>query len=226
MQSAQIQNEIFGFVSRNLPVVGEVVKKNVEAVIRERGSVGIIGLLGLLWTGSVIFAALEHALNVIWEAPIPRHILKHKLLAILLIVGGALLVLVSIIMTSLASSLRYFAFYLFPGREESFAYFWSAATGLVSVCIGILTFFLIYKVVPNIRLRVRDLWLGAVVAGIGWEGAKYLFGWYLKSLARYELLYGTLSAVIALLILIYISALILLLGAEVNFSYTKMRKTS
>ncbi len=223
LQSARVQSEIFKFVSQNLPIVGELVKRNVQAVVSGRESIGVIGLLGLLWTGSAIFAAIEHALNIVWEAPVPRHILKHKILALLLIIGGALLVLASVFMTSFASSLRYFALYLFPGKQESFALLWSTITGAASGCIGTLTFFLIYRIIPNVPIRARDVWRGALVAGVGWEISKYIFSWYLRSLARYELLYGTLSVVIALLVLIYISALILLLGAELNFAYAELR---
>lgn len=226
LESGQIQEEVLSYVHRVLPVSGQLIESNLRAIIEKREGVGLLGLAGLLWTGTEVFSALEYALNTILSIPTPRHFLKHRLFAFLLVLAGALLVSISLIATSFVSPFKGLLLDLAPDAGSTIALLLPVVSVLVALATSIGIFFLTYSLVPNAYSAWRDLWLGAVAGGLVWEMAKYAFGWYLGSLARYDVLYGTLGAVIALLVWVYLSGSILLFGAELNLSYRTLRKGS
>jgi membrane protein len=76
----------------------------------------------------------------------------------------------------------------------------------------------------NTTVRWADVWLGALLTGLGWELAKYLFTWYLANFASYNLVYGSLALIIAFLAWSYYTGLILILGAEFTAEYAKTRR--
>ncbi len=84
----------------------------------------------------------------------------------------------------------------------------------------ILAFGLIYYFAPNTRVRLRDVWFGAILAGVLWRLALAGFSWYLRRLARFSV-HGSVGTVVAFLVWVYLSAVILLYGVEVTACYAK-----
>jgi membrane protein len=80
---------------------------------------------------------------------------------------------------------------------------------------------LLYRLVPRKKLRFRDLAAGALVAAVASEAIRVGFSYYLTSVARYDLLYGALGSVFALLLVVYLQALVLLLGAEIAYAWSQ-----
>jgi membrane protein len=90
--------------------------------------------------------------------------------------------------------------------------------------LSIAAFILIYRTMPRAAVDWQDVWPGGLAAGIVWEVAKQLFAWYLGNFARYGLVYGSVGAIIAFLFWCYLSAMILLLGAELTAEYSRWRR--
>jgi len=86
----------------------------------------------------------------------------------------------------------------------------------MKVCnrLMLLTFSLIYKYLPNKKLKFKNVFIGAVFATVGWVGISMLFSFYVNYFANYEKVYGSIGGVIALIIWLNISTLIILLGGE------------
>jgi membrane protein len=82
----------------------------------------------------------------------------------------------------------------------------------------------LYRTMPRNEVRWRDVWLGGLLAGLVWEGARQLFAWYLASFARHSLVYGSVAAIIGVLLWAYLSAMILLAGAEFTAQHTQWRQ--
>ena len=87
----------------------------------------------------------------------------------------------------------------------------------------LMIFLLVYRFLPNCKTYWRYIWPGTVVVALLFEVGKSLFVWYLNNIATYDRVYGSLTSVMALLFWIYISALILILGAEISSEYGRMR---
>ncbi|MEE3014226.1 MAG: YhjD/YihY/BrkB family envelope integrity protein, partial [Chloroflexota bacterium] len=89
--------------------------------------------------------------------------------------------------------------------------------------ITLAVFLLLYRFVPNCKTYWRYVWTGAVVAAILFEVSKGIFMWYLANVANYELIYGSVASMMVLLSWAYVSAFILILGAEISSEYGRMR---
>jgi YihY family inner membrane protein len=82
---------------------------------------------------------------------------------------------------------------------------------------------LIYYFAPNTRVRLRDVWFGAILAAVLWQLALEGFSWYLRNVSSFSV-HGSIGAVVAFLVWVYLSAVILLYGVEVTASYAKVRR--
>ena len=89
--------------------------------------------------------------------------------------------------------------------------------------ITLAVFLLLYRFVPNCKTYWRYVWTGAVVATILFEASKGIFMWYLVNVANYELIYGSVASMMVLMTWAYVSAFILILGAEISSEYGRMR---
>jgi membrane protein len=101
---------------------------------------------------------------------------------------------------------------------------WDAASYLIPFLLSFLAFTVLYWVVPATRVRLGDVWPGALVAAVLFEVGKAGFAVYLENFSNYDIVYGSLGAVAAFLFWVYLSALILLFGAEVASEYPRVRR--
>ena len=98
---------------------------------------------------------------------------------------------------------------------------WGSA--LFQAVVSVIAFLVIYRFVPRASVRWRDVWPGALMAGLAWEAARRAITWYLVNAARYSLVYGSLGAIMGFLLWSYASAMILLVGAEFTAQYACWR---
>jgi YihY family inner membrane protein len=96
---------------------------------------------------------------------------------------------------------------------------WRLLTSLLSPGASFLAFLVMYRFLPNTSVRLRDVWLGALLASIAFEGVKWGFVYYVQNYIDYKVIYGSVGAVVALLTWVYLSAIIVLLGALVSSRY-------
>jgi YihY family inner membrane protein len=186
-------------------------------------STGIIISCGLIvmWAGSWVFAVVERALNRIWGT-MPRTFLHGRALTLGMIGIVGLLLSVSVMVTSLLLALQEIAGRLSPRQLENYrllssvgSVFWQIVFALVSLLVTFTLFAIVYRFMPNAHVTVRDVIPGAVIAGLLWEGAKYVFAWSLNYL-DYNQIYGSVGAVVAVLVWGYVSSLVLLFGAQLT----------
>jgi membrane protein len=95
----------------------------------------------------------------------------------------------------------------------------SASTVLFIFIVGLVFYF-----VPNASVRFRDVWVGAVITGLLWRLALGGFSLYVRDISRYENIHGSIAAVVVFLLWVYVSAVILLFGAEVTAAYARLRR--
>jgi membrane protein len=173
----------------------------------------IIGVVALIVTASGFFTEIEDALNVIWKAP--RHesyfyqILRGRVLSLMLVIGLGLLLLTFML---LATAIRLLGEIL--NRVTDISDTLVAVINLgVSFTIVTLLFAAIYKVLPNRRLEWRDVLAGSFGTALLFEAGQTVIGYYLANFITANI-YGAAGGIIVLLIWVYYSAQIFLLGAE------------
>lgn len=197
----------------------------LRGTLRSLSSVGtgliITCTIVVLWAGSWVFAVVEHALNRIWNT-VSRPFLHGRALTIGMIGVAGLVLSASILLTSLLVTLKRLADSLPLGALKQFnltvklgSAFWQTVLAAASVLVTVALFTVIYRFVPNAPVKWRDAMPGAILAGLLWEGAKYLFAESLH-LLHYDQLYGPVGAVVAVLTWGYVSSIIMLFGAQLT----------
>jgi membrane protein len=198
-------------------------KNNVTAVLRTRGAVGTLAALGLLWSASSVFAAMNRAVNRAWGATVRRPFWKQQVLALSIVVGIGLLFFVSTLTTTiynvLTGILPRLGIDLFSNHVGQ-----RLLPLLGPVLLDYLVFLMLYRLLPVVRVRWQDVLPGALAAGTAWQMAKGGFNLYVRSFARYNLVYGSVTAIIVFLTFTYIAAVILVMGAEFTAAWTYTRR--
>jgi membrane protein len=161
-----------------------------------------------------MMASIRSAFRAVWGSDADRPFLRGKLLDVLLVFGAGLLVvfafLSSIVVQVLTETGAELARKL--GREDP-ALLSPLAQLASSTALSALAFLLLYRVVPPLAVRVRDVAPAAVLAGVAVQVAAAGFSVYLTRFADFDDVYGPLGAVLAFLLLVYVIAIVLLLGA-------------
>lgn len=220
------RTEVVDFLFDNLPLSDEQGREDLESVVngvtRNTETLGLIGFAGLLYTASALTAAIRNALAVVWGQERGRPPLRAKALDILLVFGLGLLIGLSLVVTVLRGLAVDFGKDLgVPGRALEAAL--DASGFLIPFMLALLAFAFVYVVVPHPRQRLRDVWPGAVLAAVGYELVKRGFALYLENFSNYSAIYGSLGAVIAFLVFIYLAAMIFLMGGEFASLWPRVR---
>lgn len=219
----QVTNAIASQIPAEFNLRGEVEKTVIAASQVNTGVVGVLAFLGLFWTASGVFGALRKALNGAFGAPGARSYLHGRLMDFLSMLSVSVLIFISTALTAGLVALREIASSHFNGTLINLA--WGAAYVLLPLTMSFFVFLLTFRMVPNIALRVRDLWGGALIAAIGFEVAKVAFSLYVAEYGRYSLIYGPLGGIVAFLFFVYLSAIIVIFSACLTAERAKDRPT-
>jgi len=220
----QIVGEIDGLIGRQ---GAEAVQSIVQGAHRNpTGTVAfIIGTATLLIAASGAFLELQHALNTIFrvktdprKSGIERLILS-RLRSFGLVVSIGFLLLVSLLVSAALSALST----RMQHSEFGGPVLVQGVNLVVSLAVMTLLFGLIYRVLPDVRLAWRDVWTGALVTAMLFSIGKFLIGLYLGQ-SSVASSYGAAGSVVVLLVWVYYSAQVLLLGAEFTRVYAEYRR--
>ncbi len=214
---------VLGFVLRYFPRQFDFVRTQLDAMQQAGARPGVIGSVLTVWAAMGVFSAVTSAVNHAWGVEKQPSYLKHKLIAFVMLATASLLLLVGLLLVSAinVAEAGWFSEVLAraPGLLvlQGFALKW-ASTVIFIVLVGLVFYF-----VPNAAVRFRDVWVGAVLTGLLWRGALAGFSLYVRDLSRFNV-HGSIAAVVVFLIWIYISAVILLFGAQVTAAYARLRR--
>lgn len=221
IENARVQRQVINFAIQTVPVSQDFIRQNMANLLETRGPVGLIGLVGLLWAATGFFDTIAYQINLAWETSEGRNFLKRRLVALAIVGGLALLLIVSILSTAVLDlvgrlNLPITALLpIDPGWLEGYS-------RLLPIVLRFLTFLGLYRWVPNTTVAWRVALWGALVAALGWEASTIAFTWYVGSgLVQYELLYGSLGTVIAMMLWIYLGSLITLFGAHLSVAISR-----
>jgi len=214
LDSHQVFNTVTQFIQQALPISRQVINENLEEILEERGTAGIVSVLTLLWSASGMFTSLAYNINLAWPRAARRNFLQSRLVGLWMIVGLIALIIVSLILSWLTARLP------FMGIENTSpldVVLLRVISAIGSWLMVFLVFLTLYRWIPTLRVRWDSTMWGALIASLAWKAVIAGFGWYLGSgLGQYQLVYGSLGAIVAFLVLIYIISLITLFGAHLS----------
>lgn len=227
LNSQAAQQTIRDVVERILPAAGDLAQQNIERILATRGTVSAIALLGLVWSASGVFVAIYRAVNRAWGSPGSRLFLKEKLFGLAVVVAVGMIALGTAMLSTIFGVLQGWDGTIFgwqPLSTPALVALWGRLSTFIPPVVSILTFIILYRIIPLNRVSWNDVWLGGLIAGLIWELARRLYAWYLANIATYNLVYGSVGAIIGFLLWAYLGAMILLVGAEFTAQYTAWRK--
>ena len=202
-----------------LPVSTEYIGDTLQGVASARAITGVASIFGLLWASTAAFGAIRKGINAAWGIKKTRPFIKERLMDLALVLGAGILVMFLLFVTPLfAAFLSEIVEYVAPEAELA-QRFLGLGGRILTPIISFVTFLVLYRYLPNVRVRISDVWMGALAASIAFDVANWGFVWYVTRFPVYNVVYGSVGAVMALLTWVYVSAIILLFGALVTSRY-------
>lgn len=216
------QTAVLDAAEKVAPDFSDLLARSIDAARSARGGTGILGIVMLVWTASNMFAHATLAFDAVWGIDGPRKIgaiIRWRLDALgLVLATGLLLVAYTLFDTALDLLIQYAA------RLPGSVYWLHVWTSLVSTAVTALLFGLLYRVAPRAAPGWADIWPGALLAAVAWEALKKIFSWYATSLVNWTAIYGPVAGVIVLLLWLYLSAQIILFGAEFSAAFAHLKQ--
>jgi membrane protein len=201
------------------PAMGQLLGQNIDEIIRARGPVTSVALVGLIWSASTVFYTFTHTLNEIWGVKQRRAVWKRRGLAILFVltfVGPALF------LASFAGSMIAHLRTLLPDPIISMG---GGVSLVLAILLDVALFMVLYIMLPHGASTWREILPGAIGAGLLWELAKKAFLFFVSTyISVSNLVYGSVAAIIAFLAWAYLSGLIFLFGAFLSVSYYQLKQ--
>lgn len=201
-------------------VVNNILVHTLEA---KSTTILVLGMLGSLWAASRGMAAIIRGLNHAYGVTENRSFFKLVLIALMSVIGLTGIIISSFFMLVLGRIIGAYIFDL-VGAKTLFYSVWTLLRYALSLILMIVTFYLMYRYLPNRHLNFNHIIVGTLFTTFGWILGSLAFSSYINHFGSYELIYGSLGGVFALIVWLYISTLIFLLGGELNVISSNLDK--
>ncbi len=197
------------------PQALDQVNPVIDQLQQSKGGLLSIGIVIALWTASAGVRLMMSAMNAAYDVVEERPVWKRIPLSVLYTIGIAMMMLaVAALMVTGPQVMNWLAAQI--GMEDFIVTLWTILRWPLIVMLLMVAVALIYYVMPDVKQEFRFITPGSVLAVVVWIAASLAFGYYVKTFADYNAMYGSIGAIIVLLLYFYISAAVLLLGAEMN----------
>src|SRR3954447_931792 len=205
-----LRRRVVQAVFDNVPLSQESDRARLESTVKDAldntGRLGPVSILLLLFAASGVMGALRHAINQAWDIHTRPPLLRRKALDFALILGATLVLVFSLSVSAV----------------RDIGGIVSALEDILPVAFTAAVVLFLYRVLPSPRPRTREIWPGAVVAALGISIVRQALELYFEHLADLGALYGSLGALMALLIFVYAVSLVLVFGAEYASEWSRL----
>jgi YihY family inner membrane protein len=217
LESEQVYSQVLSIVEEAIPVSQQLIQPNLDRVLEAHGRIRLIALLGLVFSASGFFSGLAHNINLAWKESEQRNFFEKRLVAISMIAIILGLLIFSLVFETITGVLSNYKIPILGSITLYESSLWGLFTNLVPWVMIFILFLALYRWVPTSSVSWTAALWGALFAATGWKLTTSAFTWFLSSgLSRYEVIYGSLGAVVALIFLIYIINWIILFGAHLS----------
>jgi membrane protein len=196
----------------------------LSGLIQRKTVFGLIGLAGLTWAASRIFSAVENSMNIVWKVEKGRAYWHSKFISLLLVPVSVLIMLSSLAFTAFYTVAKDLRIPLIGLKVSEAAFVSKLFAVLLPLVLGVILFFLIYKIIPSRKVTTKAALLGAVYASGLWEVAKLLFDIYIRNYANFQKIYGSFGTLVVMFFWFYYSSFILIIGAEIGSNYEETKR--
>jgi membrane protein len=212
-----LMDQLMGYVVRVMPPeAAAVVRRTLSQIVSGAGS-GLlsVGAVAALWSGSSGMASAMTALNIVYGVSDHRPWWQRRLLAVTLTVGFSLFVLLALVLMVFGGHIGSVAAG-WLGLGDVFTVLWNVVSILLAVVLALVGIALVYYFAPAAEQDWRWLTPGSTVCLVFWLAISLVLRVYVERVTDYNATYGSIGGVILLVLWLYLSSVVLLLGAEIN----------
>ncbi len=217
LKSQFVQDQVYQFIIDLIPINPDFIVTNIENVLANRGTVGWIAIIGLIWSATSMFNIFALNVDRAWSDDRSHNFLERRLIGIIIIGGLSILILFlwgfkALLNVEIVKDLLvYFQVPIFQTTlYDIIAY-------LTPRIFRFIIFWVMYQWIPKPSVRLSEAFWGASFAIILTEIITAAVNWYITSQwVRYELIYGSLGRIIAFMLWIYLSSIVILFGAHIS----------
>lgn len=199
-------------------IINEVISSSSQTLLS-------LGIILTIWTGSLGITSIIRAVNKAYNVEKKRPYWRLKGLSILFTIILALLLMLVLTMLVFGEIIGEKIF-TYLGAPHIFYYIWEFLRIIIPFIAMILIFALIYKLSPTpeegLNIKFNQTLLGAIFTTTGWIIASMIFSIYVNNFANYSKTYGSLGGIIVLLLWLYITSIMIVLGGEINGAYASI----
>lgn len=194
----------------------KLIEENIYSLMNQRsGSLLSAGIIGTLWAASHGINALMKVFNRAYETDENRSFILSRFIAIVLTVSMLLVTIIVLLLPVFGRVIGEFVFSFF-GLSETFLQIWNALRWISSFLIMVVVLAILYKLSPDRPIPLQHAFPGAVFATVCWQLVSLAFSFYVENFGNFTAVYGSLGGVIVLMIWFYLSAMIIVIGGEIN----------
>ncbi|MFJ7511094.1 YihY/virulence factor BrkB family protein [Peribacillus simplex] len=194
----------------------EVIEKNIINILSERnGGLLTFGFLGTIWSASNGMNAFIHSMNIAYDVEETRNFIKARFISIVLTLGLVVAFIVMLGLPVFGKVIIDLLQQVIPIPEETQILF-SLLRWVIAVVVISLVLAFLYRFAPNKSFPIKHVIPGALTATVLWLGISLGFSFYVSNFANYSSTYGSLGGVIILMLWLYLSGLIFVIGGEIN----------
>jgi membrane protein len=225
--SPELAGEVLGYFREVTPnqVYGIVESYLSDIIAGNRPAPGLfsVGLVLTLWSASGAFAALIAALDKAYDVEETRPFWKVRGIALLMTLGLSVMIIIGVLLLVAGPPIGRGIADLF-GLGEVFTLIWNVVQWPVALSLMVFTVALLYYFAPDAEQPFRWITPGGLIGVLLWVLASVIFRFYVSNFGSYDATYGSIGAVIVLLLYLYISSLTILFGAELNATLVRLKE--
>lgn len=212
-------------LSRFLPANAyEVVHRIVEETVTpNRGTLLSFGMVAAFWLASNGVGALIRGINKAYDQEEKRPFWKVRGISLLFTLGMAVIIILSFGMLVFGELLGAYMFDIL-GVPHLFKAAWNIIRYLIPLAAMMLVFILLYHYTPNHRMRLKEVVPGSIFSTFGWVITSLVFSFYVNNFVNFSITYGSIGGIIVLLMWLYWSSIIVLIGGELNATLAFIRQ--
>ncbi|WP_370644772.1 YihY/virulence factor BrkB family protein [Sporosarcina sp. ACRSL] len=219
------ESQVFLFIRDYAPEsVYTLVHTTIEEILESRnGGLLSIGALATIWSASKGMNALTKALNRSYHVEESRSFIVARAMSVVFTIALIVVLVIALVLPVFGQQIGTLAFSYF-GMEAGFLKFWGSMRWVIPPILIFLVFSALYWAVPNLKIRLKSAIPGALFATAGWILTSYAFSFYVGNFGNYSKTYGSIGGIIVLMMWLYFSAIILMLGGQLNAVMTERKQ--
>lgn len=217
------QEDILGVIRDFAPGDSmQLIETNINELSQKNGKLLSFGIIATIWSASNGINAIVKALNSAYEVEESRPFLIARGMAILFTFAMLFVFVVALLLPVFGKLIGIYLFAKF-GLSDEFMSIWNTLRWLVSSLILFIVFTGLYWIAPNKKLKCLTVVPGAIFATVGWILSSLAFSYYVTNFGNYSATYGSIGAIIVLMIWFYLTGIIIILGGEINALFSKYK---